>query len=69
MSAPGHKWEKDMRTRNHNCRSVVFRETRDKHATGLSAPVLFALLIGTAAQADPIQDAEIAQEANTVAQR
>jgi hypothetical protein len=54
-----------MRTCNHRCRSVVFRDARDKAAT-LSpiAPIVFAFLIGTAAHADdlnPIQNTEIAE--------
>jgi hypothetical protein len=51
-----------MRTRNHHCRSVVFREGWEQVArVGRIVPVLFAFLIGTTAQADPIQDAEIAE--------
>jgi hypothetical protein len=50
--------KKDMWTCNHNRRSVLFREVRDK-AAALSriAPLVFAFLIGTAAYADDIQDA------------
>jgi hypothetical protein len=33
MSAPGPPWEKDVRTRNHDCQSVVFRQAWDKAAT------------------------------------
>jgi hypothetical protein len=50
-----------MLTRNHHCWSVVFREARDQvAAVGRLAPILFAFLVGTVAQADPIQDAQIA---------
>jgi hypothetical protein len=54
-----------MRTCNHNHRSVAFRDARDK-AAALSriAPIVFAFLIGTAANADDvnsIQNAEIAE--------
>ena len=54
-----------MRTCNHNRRSVGFRKVRDKAATlGRIAPIVFAFLIGTAAHADPIQDANIAEAEN-----
>jgi hypothetical protein len=54
-----------MRTYNHNRRSVGFREVRDKAATlGRIAPIVFAFLIGTAAHADPVQDANIAEAEN-----
>jgi hypothetical protein len=55
-----------MRTCNHNCPSVGFRDARDKAATlNRIAPIVFAFLIGTAANADnPIQDAEIAEAEN-----
>lgn len=57
--------EKDMRTCNHNRRSVGFCEVRDKAATlDRIAPIVFAFLIGTAAHADPIQDANIAEAEN-----
>jgi hypothetical protein len=62
MSVPSLRWEKDMRTRNHQCRSVVFREDWGQVArVGRIVPLVFAFLIGTAARADPIQDAEIAE--------
>jgi hypothetical protein len=51
-----------MRTCSHNCRSVGFRDARDKAATlSRIATIVFAFLIGTAAHADPIKDAEIAE--------
>lgn len=55
-----------MRTCNHNCRSVGFRDARDKAATlSRIAPIVFAFLIGTAAHAqNAIQDAEIAEAEN-----
>jgi hypothetical protein len=45
-----------MRTRNHNRRSVG--------SLGRIAPVVFAFLIGTAAHADSVQDANIAEAEN-----
>ena len=58
-------WEKDMRTCHHNRRSAGFREVRDKAATlGRIAPLALSLLIGTAAHADAIQDANIAEAEN-----
>jgi hypothetical protein len=54
-----------MRTCNHNCRSVGFRDVRNRAATpGRIAPIVVAFLIGAAAHADPIQDAEIAEAEN-----
>ena len=51
-----------MRTCNHHCRWEEFCDARDKAATlGRIASIVFALLIGTAAFADTIQDAEIAE--------
>ena len=49
-----------MRTCGHN--RPKFREARGGAAAlGRIAPIVFAFLIGTAARADPIQDAEIAE--------
>jgi hypothetical protein len=51
-----------MRTSNPNCQSTAFRDLRARAATiARTVPLVFALLIGTTAQADPIQDAEIAE--------
>lgn len=55
-----------MRTGNHNCRWVGFREARDKVATlSRIASLVFAFLIGMAANAqNSIQDSEIAEAEN-----
>jgi len=55
-----------MRTSNQICRSVGLRDARNKAATlpGRIAAIVFAFLVGAAAHADPIQDAEIAEAEN-----
>jgi hypothetical protein len=55
-----------MRTRNHHCRSVVFREGWEHVArVGRIVPLVFAFLVGTAAQE---RDAPLHEGATTVAE-
>jgi hypothetical protein len=57
--------EKDMRRCNHNRRSAGLCPVPDKAATvGRIAAIVFVLFIGTAAHADAIQDANIAEAEN-----